>query len=122
MSVPRYSFHNTSFHAQSAFGIELDGLRVYVALGGLHTCSQRLGRIVLQNRHTCLYNDRSVIILVVNEVHRAACYFAAGSKDCFVDVVAVKPLPAKGRQERRVNIQDPSFEFLGNSEPRHEPG
>ena len=74
-------------------------LRIDPVLLFEHARSKRLFAIGLQNRHSGLNDNRSVIELRCHEVHAAAMHFDAGCK-----CPAVRVQAGKRRQQRRVYV------------------
>ena len=77
----------------------------------------------LKHRHRLLPNDRAVVVLVVDEVNRAACHFRPVVEHRLMNVVAVHPRAAEGGDQRRVDVEHAAGEVVGHGgelqEPRH---
>ena len=63
--------------------------------------TQRLFGIVRENRHNGLDNDRALIALFIDEMHRAARKTDTVLKRFFLHMK-----PGKGRQQRRMDVHD----------------
>ena len=69
-----------------------------------HARRQRLLRIAVQNRHHALRNDWAVIQFRRHKMNGTACHAAA-----FLNRPPMRVQAGKRRQQRRVNINAPSF-------------
>ena len=61
-------------------------------------------RVVFENRHRALRDDRPVVVIVVGKMDRAAADLRTHLEDSLVDFAAVKALAAKGRNQRGVDV------------------
>ena len=70
-----------------------------------------------------LQDDRSVIVFVVYEMHRAAGDFFVSLQDGFVDMVSIVASTAIRWYQRRMDVHYAVFEIAGNEyvfeEPSH---
>ena len=63
-------------HVDPSFGNPLQSLRVCFAFGLKDAGRQSMWRVVVVDRHHVLQDDRSVVVLIVDEMHRTAAHFA----------------------------------------------
>ena len=98
-------------------------MRVRFLLDFEHALAERVGRVVVEHGHRLLPDDRPVVVLVVDEVDRAAGDFHAGIEHGLMDAIAVHARAAERRNERRVNVHDAADEVVGHrrelQEARH---
>ena len=87
-----------------------DGLFVEDAAG------QGLGRVVRGDREAALEEDRAVVVLVVDVVHRAAAELAAAFEDGAVYAAAVEALASESREQGGVDVEDVAYSALGDVE------
>ena len=76
---------------------------------------QNLGRIALLHLNGLLQEDRSVIKIFIDKMNCCARHFRSSLKDFFVNVQTVIPFSAERRDQRRVDIDDPSPESVDHA-------
>ncbi len=76
--------------------------------GVQYTRSERLGGIAGKDGHLCLSEDRSLIVLFGDKMHRGAGSRVAAVQHSPVNVCAVHSRSAVFRQQSRVNVDDPA--------------
>lgn len=91
-----------------------DGIGVCLTLGRKYACGKRFGRIVVEHRHRALQNDRAVIVLMIDEMNRAAALPSARRQHGFMDAMPVHSFSTKRGDQRRMDIDDSVAEILGN--------
>ena len=62
-----------------------------------------------------------MVVLVVGEMDRAAAQFRPVLQHRLVDAMAVKPLAAERRHQRRMDVDHAVGEIVGNRQPLEEP-
>src|SRR5262249_13719385 len=77
---------------------------------------------VVEHRYGALQNDRSVIVLIVREVHGAAADLGAVVQDRFVNARAVVSLAAERGNQGGMNIHHSAEIILGNLNQLQEAG
>ena len=63
-----------------------------------------------------------MIVLIVDEMDRAAAHRAAPFEHRAVNMVTMKALPTEGREERRMDVDDAAGEVGGDGEEVEKPG
>jgi hypothetical protein len=111
--------HHATDHAQPALDEPSHRQRVDAVLGGQHAVGQGLGIVVGSQRHHRLQHDRPMVQFGCDEVHRGAAQLAAG-----LDGALVRVQPREGRQQRRVDVEQPALEAAHEAlaEDAHEAG
>lgn len=88
----------------------MNGFRVGVTLLLKYPCSKDIGRIIVQNRNRFLKQDGAVIVLIVCKMDCASAYFRTIVQNRLMDVMAIKPLPTKSRNQGRMDVEDSVME------------
>ena len=89
---------------------KIDRLGVSFAFGLEDARGEKLGRVVFLDRHDALQDDWAVVVMVVDEMNRAAAHFGAVLEDGLVDAVAVHALAAEGGNQGGVDVGDAVLE------------
>lgn len=71
-------------------------------------------RTAIGHIDSSLKNNRTVIVLIVCKVDRAPTHFDASLNRGFMDMVTIKAVAAERRNQRRMNIDDPQSEVVGD--------
>ncbi len=82
---------------------------------------ERLGRVIREDRHGPLRDDRARVVALVDEVDRRPAHPHAGSQHSFVHPPPVQPGAAERRERPRMDVHHPGpvgAHHLGRHEPQ----
>jgi hypothetical protein len=91
---------------QSSLGEVLDDFGVGFSFLNRHPCREPFRRILIQNRHDALEDDRAVVVFLVNEMDRAPTHLDAIGERGLMYPQSIKPFATEGGNERGVNVDD----------------
>ena len=89
------NLESTVGEPQPAAGKQPDRFGVSLAFSRKHPCCQVVGRITILDGNHFLQNDRTVVVLIVSEVHRAATDFYPPFDRRLVDMMSVESMAAE---------------------------
>src|SRR5262245_1671457 len=94
--APLIDAHDASCDANAATGDEADDFGERFAFGGEDAGGEGVGRVVVEDRHDALQDDRAVVVLIINEVNGATADLRAIVEHRFVNVMPVHSPTAEG--------------------------
>ena len=111
--------HDAGVDLQRAVDQPADRARIDQVLARQHARGQRVLGVVGQHRHDRLRDDRPVVEVGGDEVHRRAGHLAAG-----LDRAPVRVQAGERRQQRRMDVDEAALETRdeGRREDAHEAG
>ncbi len=99
-----------------------DGFGEELAFSGLNAGREGRGGVIVQHRDCALKDDRAAIVLFVDKVNRTAGEFDAGIDGGAMHSGSIKAGATEGREQGRVNVDNPASIVVGDWEEAQESG